>query len=479
MARVLARARANSLYIGPDPVEFMEREMYIPETGAPITLHPEQRAVLRAMFARDDAGLLRYDTMLYSSIKKSAKTTIGAGLALWWAWTHSNAEIYIIGNDLRQADKRMASAMQFCIANNPRMKGARVINNLIRLPNGARIDSISVDPAGEAGMNPDALFFTEFWGAMQEKHKLLWEEAQLSPTKYGQSFRFVESYAGYSGDSELLEALYTSIIKGGAPHDAAPELFTHGRAIGYWNTRPYLPWQTSEYYAAQRAVLTPEAFARMHENAWGESVASFVPIEWWDACETRDIPTPTRATPVVVALDAGTDSDCFAISVVGRMPGDEDAYCIYERAVWYPAEMEAVSGARFRFDEPRAVLQGIYARYNVVQFTYDPWQLKHFADERAAEGLGWWEEFSQGAERAAADKALYDAIRDKLLYHQPDNELRMHVQNARRKAAGNDGLRITKQRNSDKIDLVIATAMALARARQLIPKPARLTMYQI
>lgn len=260
----------GEVYTGLDPVTFLETEMYITDTRAPLTLHPEQAAVLREMFRRDERGFV-YNTLLYSSIKKSAKTTIAAGILLWQGFRVPHGEIYIIGNDLRQADSRMAQAVRECIQLNPRMKGIKLPTSTYRitLPNGTRIETIPVDPAGESGMNPSGIFITEAWGAKSRAHELLWTEARLSPTRQGESFKFIESYAGHSGQSLILERLYESVVKQGIPlPEIAPELYSSGQMIGYWNTRPYLPWQTPEYYAAEEKDMLPGEFRRVHRNEW-------------------------------------------------------------------------------------------------------------------------------------------------------------------------------------------------------------------
>ncbi len=306
----------NDIYIGDDPVTFLESEMYITDTGAPMVLHPEQTAVLREMFRRDEHGFV-YNLMLYSSIKKSAKTTIAAGILLWQAFRVAHGEIYIIGNDLRQADSRMAQAVRECIQLNPRMKGIKLPTSTYRivLPNGTRIETIPVDPSGESGMNPSGIFITEAWGAKTRAHELLWTEARLSPTRQGESFKFVESYAGHSGQSLILERLYESVVKQGTPlADVAPELYASGNMVGYWNTRRYLPWQTPEYYAAEEKDMLPGEFRRVHCNEWAVSEQAV----FGDFKSNLYTPDETEAVPnhiYVCGIDWGQANDYTAITI--------------------------------------------------------------------------------------------------------------------------------------------------------------------
>src|SRR5687768_13271037 len=57
--------------INPDPIDWIERHFFIPETRGPIVLSPYQQYVLRTALATDEDGLFRYSTIVYSDIKKS------------------------------------------------------------------------------------------------------------------------------------------------------------------------------------------------------------------------------------------------------------------------------------------------------------------------------------------------------------------------------------------------------------------------
>ena len=70
--------------------------------------------------------------------------------------------------------------------------------------------------------------------------------------------QWVESYAGYTGVSILLESLYNTGKKEGTPHpdfsyldtEEGPVVYTHApsRMFMYWDTEPRMPWQIDDYY---------------------------------------------------------------------------------------------------------------------------------------------------------------------------------------------------------------------------------------
>lgn len=443
-------------YEGDDVAEFIQREMVIPETGKPLILHPEQADVLHAMSHKTN-GNYDYSTWLYSAPKKSGKTTIGASVALWQALQVPNGAIYIIGNDQKQSDNRMMEAIRYAINHNPRLVShARIVRYTIYLDNGTKIESIPVDPKGEAGMNPTGLFWTEAWGAMGNRPEMLWSEAALSPSRAGKAFKFIESYAGFIGESLILERLYNSIIKSGKAHDIIPELFTNQNTIGYWCTRHYMPWQVEhpEYYASEEAQLVPSEFQRIHRNQWADAVAAFLPIEWWTACKA--VYTLEKDEPLIIGVDAATTSDCFAIVAVSRR--DEHIYVHYCK-IWTPPK-----GGAIDYGEPEAELRRLINQYNVIEIAFDSHQLISMMQRIRNEEFVNTRVFSQNNDRLIADKRLYDMIRGKAVHHQGEPELIEHIGNAAAEIDKHDSkLRIVKRQTDKKIDACVALSMCTDR----------------
>jgi phage terminase large subunit-like protein len=449
-------------YIYDDPVKFLEHEFYIPETGQPIVLTDHQREVIRTAFQQID-GKFVYTTIIYSSIKKSAKTFISAGLALWHAFRYPYGRIYIVGNDLKQANSRAAEAIRIAIQLHPVWRDTVKVKPsgyMVTLPNNSQIEAIPVDPHGEAGMNPSAVIWTEAWAVRHDAALKLWTETTLSPTRQGESFRLVESYAGYSGESPLLERLYESGVKEGERIHPDIEIYANRAAsmFTYWNTQYRLPWQTDSYYAEQAAILTPNEFDRVHRNQWVTSENVFVPGEWWDACR-GDYPEFDDRAAVVIGLDAGVSSDCFALVGVSRI--GEVTYPRFCR-IWKPPK-----GSKINFsDIEKCIREELIPRYNVVQIAYDPYQTHDLATR--LRDVVWTFEFTQGAPRLEADKQLFDCIRDRRIIHNGDSVLTEHIKNANSKSEGEvDKLRIVKRSESLKIDAAVALSMANSEARRL------------
>jgi hypothetical protein len=98
---------------------------------------------------------------------------------------------------------------------------AKISQNRIEFPEtGATIQAIASDYAGAAGANPTISSFDELWGYTSERSHRLWDEMIPVPTRKI-SCRLTTTYAGFEGESELLEGLYK---RGLAQPEIGPDL---------------------------------------------------------------------------------------------------------------------------------------------------------------------------------------------------------------------------------------------------------------
>lgn len=458
-----------------DAADWIERNFFIEETLQPIVLHPYQRACLREATRRVD-GKFVYDLVLWSDIKKSAKSTIAAAVVLWRAFNKPRGKFRIVANDQKQAMSRVFGFIVTCLSLNRELGSHAVINKLtITLDNGSVIEAVPIDPKGESGGADDMVEFTELHAATSKAAISMWSETALSPLKHGYSQRWVDTYAGHTGESPVLEPLYETGVKIGkritlpdCPSEV--EVFTNGSMFTLWNKiRGLLPWQTQAYYDSERRNYTPFEFDRMHGNEWVSSTQQFVPIEWWDACK-RDLPPLDKFRELIVALDAGVINDCFGMVAVSR---HSDKVAIRYARKWTPP-----IGGKLAFvnhadpddvEYPEGEVRRLSREYNVICFVYDPSQLEDFAARQTANGIGFFKSFTQGQPRLIADKRLYDGIRDGTIIHSGEPDLREHIMNANSTAEDKDTLRIVKKSEKLKIDLAVALSMANDQAYFFLP----------
>jgi len=451
-----------------DPVAWIERYFYIPETEDHHIVLPEyQRAALRAALARDENDDFLYSLMLWSDVKKSGKSAVAAAVALWMAWNSPWGSIKIVANDLKQADSRVSYYLRRAVTLHPIMRDMVKIKPsgyLVEFPNHCRIEAIPVDPKGEAGGNDDAVFYSELWAANNEASQRLWTETTLAPLKYGRSFRWVETYAGFNGKSPLLEQLYESGIKEGvrlpmaSQFDPILEAYENppARMFAMWNGNPRCPWQTETFYDQERAVLLPSEFNRVHRNMWSAPSDAFCPVEWWDACQ-GNLPAHDKESTHIMAMDAAVDGDTFGVLMINGN-GTDNYYVRYANA-WKPPG----NGQHIDFNKVEEEVLRLLDAYNVAEICYDPYQLENMSQRLRQTLKAHLHEFGQGSPRLIADKGLRDLIREHRIHHSGDPDLRLHVIQADAKTEG-EHLRIVKRSQHMKIDLCVCLSMATSRA---------------
>lgn len=443
-----------------DALAWIERYFRVPETpDHRLILAPYQQLALTEALSKDENGLYNYSVIVWSDVKKSIKSTIAAAVALWVAWSTEWGQVLVIANDLKQADTRVGYYIRRAIELNPELKSVCQIRNYkITLPNHATIEAIPIDPTGEAGSNADMVVFSELWGAHQEAQKRMWTESTLPPAKFGRSFRWIETYAGFEGESELLEGLYDAAVKRGERLDPDIEMYRSqsGNIFALWNTRPRLSWQSDDYYASEAEILPPHEFNRVHRNQWATSENAFITEAEWDACYDPALRL-LAYEPMYLALDAGIVDDDFALtgSTVRRNTVQAQLSHLWEPPL----------GGKIDFEDVEQFLRQLRRRYNIVEIAYDPYQLHDMATRLGKEFGKIFFEFSQGSERMLADRQFYNLIRERRFAHSGDPQLRQHVLNANAKTTGEyDKLRLVKRSEKMKIDLAVSQSMSAWRA---------------
>lgn len=236
------------------------------------------------------------------------------------------------------------------------------------------------------------------------------------------------------------------------------------------------------YHSEEENARSPQAFRRLHLNEWVSAESAFVPMESWDACgHIHEIASlrDGETTPQVIGADAAVTGDCFGIVSVNRCAIDPTSVDIRALRKWDPSE----SGGVIQLDQPEYFLRGCCKVNNVVQITYDPYQMENMAQRLKKDGVAWVSPFIQMGERLKADSQLYDMVINRRIHFwhadgcpaQKQSEgnncncmiapLREHIGNSNSKVQVNEDsrIRIVKKATGKKIDLAVALSMAVAR----------------
>lgn len=477
------------------PSTWIEKHFYVPDPRDPVTgetkppgpiiLADHQRRIINEALSRREDGLLKYSLVIYSAIKKSGKSALTSGVVLYTAAHRPHSFVYCLANDGKQADDRLFGPIDKCIrlhhSHGGIYKDVKPTRGAVVLPNATKIEAIPVDAAGEAGAQPLMVAISELWGWNTDAKRKMWAEMTIPVTLVGQAMTWVETYAGESGKSDILEELYRTAVTEASPHpdfldlvdeEGKPVVWVNESAgtFAYWDTVPRMVWQQGElgkrYYAEQAKRLTGSEFRRLHRNQWVTAVDAFVDEAQWKELRDPNIgELRNKTTPVVLGVDGGISNDSTAIVGVTRHPDKPDLWI----AVRFCYILQPEGGRHVNIsDEVDPLIRKLCKEFNVVCLVYDPMHLEDMAQRLRRDKVTWVKPFSQGVSRAVADKALYDRIMNREIFWYPhgsqmdQDDLRptlyQHIKNAGAKKEG-DKLRLEKLTDKFKIDAAVALSM--------------------
>ena len=338
----------------------------------------------------------------------------------------------------------------------------------IYLQNGTEVLAISSDYAGASGSNHGWVSYEEIWAVVSENGRRLFEELTSVPTRRN-SIKFIATYSGFEGESELLMDLYKKAVgkdehpdgQGERIHPTLPIYANReARIFCYWDHEPRMPWQTQEYYDSQRRMLRPATYQRLHQNMWTSGESRFIDPELWDQCVA-----PIREDPtgdLFVGIDASVSHDSTALVALKYAPDSDDLVLATYR-IWQPSKDQPMDfEATIEFFLRR--LQGSNAR--VERALCDPFQLHRTMGILQQAGI-FVEPFPQTLPNLtlATESLLSRLSNRRLQVYAGAHNLRRHVLNASSTETSR-GLRLSKEKQSLKIDGAVALSFAVVAAEK-------------
>ena len=411
-------------------------------------------------FRTGDDGRLLYPEQVFSAGKKSGKTTFAAlhCLTVVLLFGGSYAEGVALANDLEQAQGRVFEQVKRIVQCSPLLRAeAKITADVISFPViGATICAIASDYAGAAGGNQCIACFDELWGYTSERAHRLWDEMVPPPTRKI-ACRLTTTYAGFASESTLLEALYK---RGCALPLIGPDLYAGDGLLMFWTHEPIAPWQTADWIEQMRRSLRPNQFLRMIENRWVTSESSFIDLSKWDACVDA-IASPAAADTrlaIYVGVDASVKRDSTAIVATAWDRATKKVRLVWHR-IYQPSPDDPLD-----FEQTvEATLLDLHKRFHVRKVLYDPYQM-HAVAQRLSRARVRMEEYPQTVSNLTeGSQNLYELIDGRNLVVYPNDAIRLAVSRAVA-VETTRGWRIAKDKQSHKIDVVVALAMAALAA---------------
>jgi len=397
--------------------------------------------------------------------KKEGKSALAGAVALYMATRKADSEVIIAASDVDQAKDRVLRAVKYALEHGPLAGHAKVYRDIIELDNHSFIQAIPADWKGAAGGNPCAVIFDELHAWTWESQRRLYDELIIPPT-INAGVRWGASYAGWIGESLLLEELWAKALAGRQQVSDLP-IYQNDDAsllafvdVGEASWR--MPWMTSEYIQQTQASERPNTFKRLWLNTWVSGEGEYLPVGAWAACFDENLRPvrPDERLPMVLGIDAATSSDHAGI--VATIWNDQAQTIDVKFAKEWIPKRGFLRGGKPTIDLAETVGAEVLRMHQAGQIRKilcDPYQLHNLLIEWQKLGIC-VEEFSQTTRRTESDTSLFNIVTSRSIRHYGDKDLTQHINNCAA-LEGPRGMRIGKGgAASQKIDLAICLSMS-------------------
>lgn len=215
-------------------------------------------------------------------------------------------------------------------------------------------------------------------------------------------------------------------------------------------------WITEEFLARQAAnpELSPEEVLQLHGCVWVAGGNAWIQSEWWNNAIERGVEIPDGAR-VALGVDVGIVNDSSAIVTAWKRP--DDGKVVIESRVWMPQPGQHVNV----MDLEAHILEAC-ERFNVAGVFYDPRLFERSATVLDSEhGVPMILLAQNSAPMANAYQAWYTMIQTGEIVHAGnDPQLTSAVLGAGAQQTDR-GWRVSKMRQTQKIDALVAAVMAV------------------
>jgi phage terminase large subunit-like protein len=224
----------------------------------------------------------------------------------------------------------------------------------------------------------------------------------------------------------------------------------------FWSHENLASWITEGYLAQQRRRLPDSIFRRLHRNEWTSGTGGLFRLEEWDACVAESLTPllPNKDLALSVGVDASIKRDRTAVVATYFDPEQKKVRLALNRW-WQPTPAQPLNIE----ETVEAYLLELHDRYRLHLVRYDPYQFHRSATTLAAAGLP-MEEFPQSTPNLTAmGQNLFELVKGRNLAMYPDPVLRDEASRAIAEETTR-GWKISKAKSGDKIDQIVALAMA-------------------
>jgi phage terminase large subunit-like protein len=461
--------------------------------GKPFVLLPWQKEIITSLYGtyKKDGGR-RYRNGLILIPRKNGKTTLCAGLCLYeLLFGETNGEIYAVANSRDQARIIFGIASDMVATSKSLSKIVKVYKNALYNPkNRSTFRVLSRDANTALGLNASFVIFDELLAAPDDG---LYNSMVTSMGARKEPLMLSISTAGFSKASFLYQLVeHGERINSGIINDDTFYAKLYGlkddddwtKEETWYKCNPSLgqtigiEFFRTEFNRAKEFPRFENAFKTLYLNAWIDHEKSWIGDTQWMECGKDNDISQFKGETCYAGLDLSSTTDLTALSLCFYK---EDKYYIFcyafcpsdnikmrSRKDKVPYELWekqghliSTPGNATDYEYIINLLSNLSKDYNIEGICIDRWNSSYLSTKLMDNGFNVIA-FGQGfASMASPVRAMERLVLSKNIVHNNNPVLRWCMSNVILKmdAAGN--AKADKAKSRERIDLVVASLMAL------------------
>ncbi len=471
--------------------------------GEEFKLLPWQEELVSTLFGTvKENGYRQYNTCYCEIPKKNGKSELAAAIALYltcgdgeWA-----AEVYGCASDRQQASIVFDVAVDMvdqCPALKKRIKPILSVKRLVYLPTNSYYQVLSAEAYTKHGLNCHGVVYDELHST--PSRELFDVMTKGSGDARTQPLFFLITTAGSDRGSvcyeqhvkarsllegRLVDPTYYPVIYG-IPEDA-----DWGDEKNWYLANPSLDHTITldkvkaAYQSAKENPVEENLFRQLRLNQWTKQDVRWMPMDKWDACAYDVDPEDLIGRECYGGLDLSSTSDLTAFVLIFPPRTEEEKYIILPYC-WIPednmririrrdhvpydawektGDLQTTEGNVIHYGFIEKFIEQLGEKYHILEIAFDRWGATQMVQD--LEGMGFKVvPFGQGyKDMSPPTKELMKLVLEKRIAHGGHPVLRWCMDNVyvRKDPAGN--IKMDKEKSTEKIDVAVASVMALDRA---------------
>lgn len=477
-----------------------------------IRLHASHVFLLVNLFGfRKPDGTRRFTTALLAVARKNAKSTLASGIALYCLVAEGEVGPQVVAAATTGQQARIVfNVAKRMVEKTPDLREAFNLepfaNAVASYSNGGSLKPINAKASTQDGLNPSAVILDEVHA--HKTHDLLnvlksaagarrnplflytTTEGYESPGPWPEQRKFAQQVLEGVVEAEHFLALMFTVDE---EDDDFDEVAWH-KANPLMDVNPILLKEIrKEAIEAKQMPGRLAEFRIKRLNRPSSSAKGFIDLPRWKSCSGTVPLDQLEGLPCWGALDLASTSDLTVLRLVWRMP---DGRWVTHGWRWVPEDavasrtvrgtvpyagwvaeglIEQTSGNVTDYAVVEARIREVVERFRPAAVAYDPWNATELVNRLTEDELP-MVQFIQGPKSYhPAMQELERAYRAAQLLHGGDPVLQWCASNLVVRYDANLNMAPDKRRAAEKIDDVVALAMAIGIAMAAAPEPQTIT----